>query len=418
MLKKFVSFCLLLSMIVTGIFQSGASIINANTAGGTSGKIGVISPIASTSYGEGNNAAKAFDGDSSTRWTSALSLNDTTKNQQYLQAVLPDDTPIERIDITWYTPWVDEYEIRISDDGERWQSILASSVTEKGIDNGKEGAAYLSQKDTSDVLSGVTAKYLQIAMTDVNYPGAESYLSVVDVSIYASDAEDRLTISSADTGDLGSYGGNTANKMINGTTDTAGDRWTSANISMNKAQILAGAIEFTFADPVNLTRFDIDWFNTPLSAYSLEAARADGTYTTLVDAKAMPASDMSVGVDALTHTIDCFKDLTEITGIRLTFDDTNAENNMYLSICEVRAYGSLSEKPDPWEINLMPEGASASSSSVQSGGMEAQKAIDRVQSTRWASSFGEQPSWLLIDLGETLSFDQMKLYQEAAYGKA
>lgn len=130
----------------------------------------------------------------------------------------------------------------------------------------------------------------------------------------------------------------------------------------------------------------------------------------------MPASDMDLNSDKITHTVDQFAEESNVKRVLLSFDD--ATDGGYLSICEVRAYGIVQEEKKPWEINLIDKDATATASSVQSAGMEGDKAIDGNQNTRWASSFGEQPSYLLIDLKDEVSFDQMKIYQEASYGKA
>ncbi|MEE0107889.1 MAG: beta-N-acetylglucosaminidase domain-containing protein [Merdibacter sp.] len=415
MLKKITSLFLLLTLTVSSVFQTNLTVVHASTQ---KDLVEVIQASASTSYGDANNADKAFDHNSGTRWTSSLSLNETSKNEQYLQAELKEKVKLDRVEITWFTPWVNEYKIQVSEDGQTWQNAAVSSVVRNGNELDTEGAEGLRQKATSDQLNGSMAKYLRIVMNDVDISKG-SYLSVVDVAVYAESEmkEEQLSIQKPILHNISSYGQNTEDKMVDGITDSAGNRWTSSNIQMSKQDVLNTSIEFSFETAQDLTRFEVDWFNTPVKQYSISVSESDdGEFTKVVDKKQMPEADATVGVDQLTHTKDEFSSHQKVKRILLTFDD--AQDNGYLSICEVRAYGIVDSEENPWEVNLITDDASAQASSVQSAGMEADKAIDGSQSTRWASSFGEQPSYLLIDLKEETSFDQMKMYQEASYGKA
>jgi hypothetical protein len=58
----------------------------------------------------------------------------------------------------------------------------------------------------------------------------------------------------------------------------------------------------------------------------------------------------------------------------------------------------------------------AIASSIEGVGLEASKAVDGNFSTRWSSQFSD-PQWLVIDLGSTQTFNQIRLYWETAYGK-
>ncbi|WP_374705316.1 discoidin domain-containing protein [Paenibacillus radicis (ex Gao et al. 2016)] len=60
----------------------------------------------------------------------------------------------------------------------------------------------------------------------------------------------------------------------------------------------------------------------------------------------------------------------------------------------------------------------ATASSVEGTGFEANKATDGNSSTRWASNEGSNNEWIYVDLGSTKSVNRVKLNWEAAYGKS
>jgi PKD repeat protein/glucose/arabinose dehydrogenase len=74
-------------------------------------------------------------------------------------------------------------------------------------------------------------------------------------------------------------------------------------------------------------------------------------------------------------------------------------------------------------IDITAQGANlafnrpVSASSIYGAGLEAAKAVDGNGSTRWSSRFSD-PQWLMVDLGATYTVTNVKLYWEAAYGRA
>ena len=408
MSKKITSIFLLVTLVISSLFH-----ININTveATGNDNLVEVISSEASTQYSDGNNAAKAFDHNSSTRWTSNISLNDSNRNNQWIKATLKDEVNLDHIDITWFTPWVNEYKIQVSNDGTTWTTATVSSVVTNGNETDAVGAVGKKVKVTSDSFENITARYIKIAMT--NTSASYTYLSIIDVSIYSKSEETQISLQKPIVHGIGTY--NSVDYMIDGTTNTSANRWTSYDsqyeFSLPKEVITKSSIEFKFDSIKNLTRFEVDWFNTPVTKYSISVSETDdGDFTKVVNAKDMPSPDQTEG-DKFTHTSDTFTQNQMVKRVLLTFDDANS--GAYLSICEVRAYAGK----DAWKINLVDEKATATASSIQ-GDLLPNQAIDGNQNTRWASAFYEQPSYLLIDLHKNTSFDQMKIYQEASYGKS
>lgn len=67
---------------------------------------------------------------------------------------------------------------------------------------------------------------------------------------------------------------------------------------------------------------------------------------------------------------------------------------------------------------LISQGKAATASSAEGSSYAAGKAFDGSASTRWASAEGEDPQWLLVDLGGSAGISRVKLSWEAAYAKA
>src|SRR5688572_18189650 len=65
----------------------------------------------------------------------------------------------------------------------------------------------------------------------------------------------------------------------------------------------------------------------------------------------------------------------------------------------------------------LAQGRPASASSTEKAGLEAGKAFDGSNTTRWSSAFSD-PEWLAVDLGTTYEINRVVLLWETAYGKA
>lgn len=85
MRKKISILFLLIAFVASSLLSTNIAAIQVKA---NEDLVEVVETAASTFYADSNNAAKAFDHNAGTRWTSTLSLNDANKNEQYLQAKL------------------------------------------------------------------------------------------------------------------------------------------------------------------------------------------------------------------------------------------------------------------------------------------------------------------------------------------
>ena len=65
----------------------------------------------------------------------------------------------------------------------------------------------------------------------------------------------------------------------------------------------------------------------------------------------------------------------------------------------------------------LAQGKTATASSSENSGTGPAYAVDGSTSTRWSSQYSD-PQWLQVDLGNTVSVNEVKLFWETAYGKA
>lgn len=76
-------------------------------------------------------------------------------------------------------------------------------------------------------------------------------------------------------------------------------------------------------------------------------------------------------------------------------------------------------KPAALAETLLSQGKPASSSSKEGSSFSSGKAFDgNLTTTRWASLEGHDPEWIRVDLGSVQQITRVKLFWEAAYGKA
>ncbi|BDZ41352.1 hypothetical protein GCM10025865_06510 [Paraoerskovia sediminicola] len=105
---------------------------------------------------------QAFDGNQSTRWSSAW--NDA----EWIQVDLGSKTSFDKVQLIWETAFGKSYEIQVSDDGSSWQTVKAVTGGDGGV-------------DTIDAAG--SGRYVRLALSE---RGTEWGYSLFEMGIYAS----------------------------------------------------------------------------------------------------------------------------------------------------------------------------------------------------------------------------------------
>jgi len=111
MSKLFYAMCLI---IVGGIFNYASAADPENIA---LNKPALASSVESADFA----AAKAFDGDLSTRWSSNFADN------QWLSVDLQKPCMVSGVQLVWETAFGKEYKIQLSDDGKTWADVYVQN---------------------------------------------------------------------------------------------------------------------------------------------------------------------------------------------------------------------------------------------------------------------------------------------------
>src|SRR6185369_17286020 len=67
---------------------------------------------------------------------------------------------------------------------------------------------------------------------------------------------------------------------------------------------------------------------------------------------------------------------------------------------------------------VLSRGRPVESSSTETTGLEAAKAVDGDPRTRWGSEEGVDPQWISVDLGANRQVSRVRLRWEVAYGRS
>jgi hypothetical protein len=76
----------------------------------------------------GRDAARAFDGSTSTRWSSAY------KDSEWLSVDLGATYDVNSVKLTWQSAYAKGYEIQVSDDARAWRTIATTTAGDGGVD--------------------------------------------------------------------------------------------------------------------------------------------------------------------------------------------------------------------------------------------------------------------------------------------
>lgn len=120
----------------------------------------------SSLYGGVNYSDFAFDGDSSTYWSTIASAEDSASD--WIQIDFGEKTKFDRVVLQWHNGYAKDYKLQISDDGVNFTDIL--SIT--GGSGGKE----------DHVFEPVTARYLR--MQGITEGNSKNHYSLKEFEVY------------------------------------------------------------------------------------------------------------------------------------------------------------------------------------------------------------------------------------------
>jgi len=97
--------------------------------GGTGSVISRFKPVAASSWEGGNAPAAAFDGRTTTRWSSQFS------DPQWLRVDLGGTATITGVTLNWESAYATGYRIEVSNDAANWTSVYATTTGHGGVEN-------------------------------------------------------------------------------------------------------------------------------------------------------------------------------------------------------------------------------------------------------------------------------------------
>lgn len=97
--------------------------------GGTGTVISDFQPVKASSYEGGNAPAAAFDGRTTTRWSSLYS------DPQWIYVDLGGNASITGVELNWETAYATAYRIDVSNDATNWNTVYSTTTGKGGIEN-------------------------------------------------------------------------------------------------------------------------------------------------------------------------------------------------------------------------------------------------------------------------------------------
>ncbi|MBN1621155.1 MAG: discoidin domain-containing protein [Endomicrobiales bacterium] len=311
---------------------------------------------ASSSENPSSGPEKAFDGDMDSRWSSQAS------DPQWLQIDFNHAKIFNTVKLKWETAYGKAYQIQVSDDEQNWTAIHAES-------NGDGGTDVIN----TDVQS---ARYIRIYGTERGTPWGYS-LWEVEVFLDGDVTQETATASSSESGTLGPENAVDGNPNTRWSSNASDPQWLCVDYGQEK--------EFNVVKLL--------WHLAYASTYYIEISNNNTDWTTIYE---------NVNGDGREDIIP----VGQQNARYVRMYGTNRGTELGYSLWELRAYQ---------EINDLKPTATASSS--QAPGVKPENAVDGNLTSRWSSEFSD-PQWIKLDFGKTKIFNKIKLYWEAAYGKA
>ena len=432
-----------------------ASLLSAmyETGGGTTptptptsspnGNLALNRPATASSVeAAGFEAARAVDGNATTRWSSTFADN------QWLAVDLGSSVAVSRVVLRWEAAYARSYRIEISNDGSNWTSIYTTTLGDGGVDD-----------------LGVSGSGRHVRVFGVTRATAFGY-SLFEMEVYGSGTATPtptptptrtptpvLTPTPTPTAvgptptptptPAGGYvevtpgsAGATAstsdgNLPGNAVDNSLATRW-SANgdghwlqLDLGSARTIGYARMAFYNGNARRSRFDLQvssgggvWTNVITGALSGGTTTQEETFD-FTDTSARWVRYLGHG-----NTVNSWNSLTEISVFALsggtpaatpTPTNTPAASTPTPTPTPTRTPTPTPTAPVPG--GNLALGRPASASSFEAAGFEAARAVDGSATTRWSSTFADN-QWLSVDLGSSIAVRRVVLRWEAAYGRA
>lgn len=273
---------------------------------------------------------------------------------QWYQIDLGQGQPINRVILRWETAYGKSYQIQVSNDAVNWTDVYTTTTGDGGVD------------DIS--FTATSARYIRLYGTE---RGTIWGYSLYEFEVYYDSHYANVVASSFEGAGL------EPQKAFDGDLNT---RW-SSNFTDNEW------IYLDFGIPKAFNTVILNWDNAYATSYELQTSNDAINWASIYS----------------TTNGDGRADVIYVGN----------QTSKYLKINCTQRSGSLGYSL--WEINVLT--TTATSSSFEAAGFEADKAIDGNILTRWSSQHLD-PQWLQLDFGVTQTISKVILKWEAAYGKS
>lgn len=340
-----------------------------------------VQATASSAPNSSATAAKAIDGDCSTRWTSAAS------DPQWLRVDLGSSRALSRVVIHWDSAASKDYQLQTSDDGSAWTTVAQD---ENAVVTG-------SGSSRVDTLSGLSAKARYVRVNSLARTGSSGN-SILDLEVFGTDCGGTpgcslipvFPVSAAASSSENTA--KTPDKAIDGLSST---RWSSAFSDPQWIRLDLGTSQ-------TISRVVLDWENSASAKYEVQVSEStSGPWTVAAsrsNAQQGPRTDDITGLTA--------------AGRYLRIYSTKRTTQYGVSLYEIKLYSKTCKE---CEQALVPGGVT--SSSTESDAFSAVNAVDGDLGTRWSSTFSD-PQWLRIDFGQTRKLRGLILKWETSASKS
>lgn len=112
-------------LLGSGLVAAGATVAHAAPVLLSQGRPATASSVESADY---TPARAAFDGDLTTRWSSAF------RDPQWLQVDLEQRAAVDRVELVWEGAYATAYQVQVSDDAASWTTVHSTTSGDGGTD--------------------------------------------------------------------------------------------------------------------------------------------------------------------------------------------------------------------------------------------------------------------------------------------